>query len=278
MLVMKIAKKFSSFDAELDTDVCTPQTNANLTLTLRLGLFMQNPKRKLPGTNYGAAYDGNKPGASLRHIVDWNANEWEAFKAKIGPVVERSWSGKFWLVNQKDKLLFSHGAASYAPNVYCKLKLVVADYGSAPHHQRINVVRLHDKSLGFRSNKLNFSNRDLGIRASKLGTLGKADIKHVPVVHEIGHLLGLSHVDAGKPHCPPGSDQNAVACYGLADADQQNMMGYGMHLSVAQAYPWQLALRSLLQINSGGAPQLSDWRPSLRHHLPREVKVAAKTA
>jgi hypothetical protein len=67
MLVMKIAKKFSSFDAELDTDVCTPQTNANLTLTLRLGLFMQNPKRKLPGTNYGAAYDGNKPGASLRH-------------------------------------------------------------------------------------------------------------------------------------------------------------------------------------------------------------------
>ena len=114
-------------------------------------------------------------------------------------------------------------------------------------------------------------------------------------VHEVGHLLGLNHVDVGQPHCPASGDTNASACYGIADNDMQSVMGSGMQLRLEHAYPWRESLRyfALEEIAtaisspiafalSGGSLSLpvaslvSVWPAKRRRHYPRtEAEVRA---
>jgi hypothetical protein len=116
-------------------------------------------------------------------------------------------------------------------------------------------------------------------------------------VHEVGHLLGLDHVDVGKPHCPASGDTNAGDCYGVADNDMVSVMGSGMQLRLENAYPWRESLRyfaleelastilnpvSLLFRGSLSAPVASltaVWPAKKQRHYPRtEVELKAGTA
>ena len=93
-------------------------------------------------------------------------------------------------------------------------------------------------------------------------------------VHEIGHLLGLGHVDEGKSHCPP-ANTNSSACYGVADKDKNSVMGQGMQLRRDHAQPWRKAAISL--INKGNVQLPTDWEAKLQRHYPRtHAEVQAK--
>ena len=93
-------------------------------------------------------------------------------------------------------------------------------------------------------------------------------------VHEIGHLLGLGHVDEGKPHCPKAGDTNAAVCYGIADIDMKNVMGSGMALMLSEAKPWRDAITQLTGKGSSGTS--TDWESKMRRHYPRiPAEVAA---
>ncbi len=276
---MKISKTYPTISAELDTDICAPNSNAELTLTLRLGLRQQNPQNKAPGQNYGTVYDGNQPGQPVRAIVDWKPAEWAAFKQALVRQVESVWSKKFWLINGKSWFQFNSGAAAYVPNVYCKLKLVAEDAGAGAHHAIIHVVRLRDDSPGFRSNTRNFDNRDVQSLATRLNAKGQPIVRQVTAVHEIGHLLGLDHINYGTPSCPFGSNMGAPDCYGVTTSEMHNIMGAGMQLRAADAYGWHRTLWTMIQgetkIAGHASVHMNDWTPSLRHNPPRKVAVTA---
>jgi uncharacterized protein DUF4157 len=71
----------------------------------------------------------------------------------------------------------------------------------------------------------------------------RSDMPQVPAEHEFGHMLGLPHV-----HC----DRNDDVCYGVTDAEQDNVMGRGSEVST-----------SGYGVFSEAAEQISNcgWRP-----------------
>ncbi len=91
-------------------------------------------------------------------------------------------------------------------------------------------------------------------------------------VHEIGHLLGIGHVDIGTKHCPASGNTNARACYGVADHDKYSVMGLGMQRRLVQANPWRSAMNRLT--TKGTIAGIHDWEAKIKRHYPRTLAEA----
>jgi hypothetical protein len=98
------------------------------------------------------------------------------------------------------------------------------------------------------------------------------ELAHEAVCHEVGHLLGLSHV--GKffkvPACvaeiKSSGNSGASPCYrGPTDADTENIMGAGDKLAIWNIMPW--ASRASSHTGIG----LQGWRASLGKIAPRRL-------
>ena len=94
-----------------------------------------------------------------------------------------------------------------------------------------------------------------------------------PYLHEIGHMLGLEHIDSGKSHCPEGSNPNLGPCYGKAPVDQRTVMGGGMGLIPFFALPWQ---KAMIKLTGLGTQRYSgDWEPRMTRILPERLSGGA---
>jgi len=291
---MKKKITFSRFDAELNTDCCDPYNNAELTLTLRMGFRQINPAG---GAASGTYHDYGDATAPTRKIVKWSPSAWAMWKANFVQSAERFWTGKFWLVNDSYSFPYSKGAVTYYPNVWCRFKLVANDATVVGNHHTIDVVRLHPSENWFGSHSTLYDSKDTN-RVKKATTSGGKKVVQRAHVHEVGHLLGLDHVDVGKPHCPAAGDTNASACYGIADNDIMSVMGSGMQLRLENAYPWRESLRyfaledlsaaisrpmslpfNFASLASPVVSLLSVWPAKVHRHYPRtEAELKAGTA
>ncbi|MDR2209302.1 MAG: hypothetical protein LBE22_10075 [Azoarcus sp.] len=233
---MKKTMTFPKFDAELNTDCCNPYSNAELTLTLRLGFRQINPAG---GVNTGTYHDAD---GQPRKIIRWNPAAWSSWKARFVSSAQSFWTGKFWLINDSFSFPYKHQGVIYFPNVWCRLKLVGNEATTPGNHRTIDVVRLDPSVNWFGSHDTLYDSKDMDSIHKETTSTGKKVMQRAHV-HEVGHLLGLDHVDVGKPHCPASGDTSADVCYGVSDHDMQSVMGFGMQLRSEHAYPWRESLR-----------------------------------
>ncbi len=291
---MKKKISFAKFDAELNTDCCDPYNNAELTLTLRMGFKQINPSG---GADKGTYHDYGDATEPTRKIIKWTATSWTNWKTNFVSSAEAFWTGKFWLINDSGSFPFTKGTATYYPNVWCRFKLVGNESTVAGNHHTIDVVRLDPTESWFGSHSTLYDSKDTNSVKKATTSAGKKVMQRAHV-HEVGHLLGLDHVDVGKPHCPAAGDTNAGMCYGVADADKLAVMGSGMQLRLENAYPWREALRAFaleeLMMAALGNPLLlalgrvslsmpvasitSVWPAKMQRHYPRtEAELRAGT-
>lgn len=259
----------SEWDATLNSDVCDPYNNADLEITLKVGLRQVNPQGGAPTGKYN---DYGKPTKPERKIRKWDKASWSAWTSTFARTAERYWNGKFWLLNDDPALDYIVKGVTYRPNLYCKFKLKVVT--SNPHHT-IDVVRLDKTETWFGSHSTLYDNLDTKPVVKGKDSNGKLIMQRAHV-HEVGHLLGLGHVDEGKAHCP-ANNTNAKKCYGVADVDKLSVMGTGMKLRKEFASPWQNAYHATL---IGNWVQLGkETSVEMRRHYPRtlaEVKAKKK--
>lgn len=288
---MKSTIKFPRFDAELNTDVCDPMNNAELMLTLRLGFTQINPAA---GAAEGTYHDYNRATAPTRKIIKWTDAAWTTWKENFVSTAQSFWTGKFWLVNDAGSFPFmAKGGQTYIPNVWCRMKIVAQDGTATDNHHAIEVVRLHASESWFGSHERLYDSKDTNLVQKNTDSAGKKVMQRAHV-HEVGHLLGLGHVDIGKAHCPASGNTNDAACYGIADDDMRSVMGSGMELRLEHAAPWREAIRafsvaeavmgiinptSLLlplgRLMVGGNPLTAVWPAKMRRHYPRTPEEAA---
>ncbi len=236
---MKTTIQFSKFDAELDTDVCDAQNNMDLTLILRLGFNQINPAGGAATGTYHDYGDATEP---TRNIRSWSDGAWASWKSAFTRTAQSFWNGKFWLLNPSRLFAFEEGGVTYIPNVYCKMRIIAQDGTAINNHHTIDVVRLAASETWFGSHSTLYDSLD--IRSTRKGVNDDGTpIMQRAHVHEVGHLLGLGHVDEGEAHCPTTGNTNASACYGLTDHNQNSVMGQGMQLRREHGQPWQKAMR-----------------------------------
>lgn len=237
---MKKTINFARFSAELNTDTCDALNNAELTLTLRLGFRQINP----PGTAATGTYnDYGDATAPARRIARWTPATWTAWMTELTASAQQFWNGKFWLMNDAGSFTYPVGTTTYVPNIYCKIKIIAVDGGGAGSHHTIDVVRLAPGEAWFGSHARLYDSRDINSYRAETSSAGRPIMQRAHV-HEVGHLLGLGHVDIGQPHCPASGDTNLSACYGVSDDSKNSVMGAGMTLHPEHAQPWREAIRS----------------------------------
>lgn len=245
---MREKTRFPRFDAELNTDCCDAHNNAELTLTMRIGFRRIDPAG---GAAEGTFHDAGGAGTPARRIIRWTPDAWNRWKQNFVRSAQAFWHGKFWLLNDAgthDYKLKS-GLVLY-PNVWCRFRLQGFDAPAADLHHTIDVVRLHPTEDFFRSHSTLYDSKDTWSKVKGRLADGTPVMQRAHV-HEIGHLLGMDHVDVGKAHCPVGSDTGADPCYGVADNDLLSVMGSGMQLRPEQAFPWRESLRQLTALAAG---------------------------
>uniref|UniRef100_UPI002FCBDC4F hypothetical protein n=1 Tax=Bosea sp. (in: a-proteobacteria) TaxID=1871050 RepID=UPI002FCBDC4F len=210
-----------------------------------------------------------------RRIVQWSAGAWSLWKRNFVATATRFWDGKFWLSNNFQLYEFEKDGAKYYPNIWCRLKIEDRPIRFGGHHHVIDVVRLHGAENWFGSHSTLYDSLDTNLVRKGLDSKGSAIMQRAHV-HEVGHLLGLDHVDVGKGHCPPGGNRNASNCYGVADADKYSVMGQGMALRRPQAMPWRKAMVALS--GKGRVLAASDWQAKLQRIYPRLPAEVASNA
>ncbi|WLQ15795.1 hypothetical protein O5O45_07700 [Hahella aquimaris] len=270
---MKKTIKKSSWDAVIDTDICDAYNNADLTIQLRLGFKQINPSG---GAATGTYNDYGDKSATARKIVKWSSSEWLSWKANFVSSAKNFWHGKFWLVNNFSEFEYVDAGIKYLPNIWCRLELYGDDYSPAKKfHHVIEVVRLDKSETWFGSHSKLYDSLDTN--SVQKGTDSKGNpIMQRAHVHEIGHLLGLGHVDIGKKHCPSSGNTNLGPCYGVADTDKYSVMGQGMELRDRHANPWRRAIIDFTK--KGNMTNAADWAPKRKRHYPRTLPEAASNA
>ena len=269
---MKKALKKSSWDALLDTSACDKYNNAELTITIKLGFRQINPAG---GALTGTYHDYGDPRATARKIDKWSKTAWEVWKLNFIQSAQQYWDAKFWLINNFSLMDYDDAGIKYIPNIWCRFKLLGADAspGFKSHHT-IDVVRLNKSETWFGSHSTLYDSLDTNSVPKGTDSKGQSIMQRAHV-HEVGHLLGLPHVDVGKPHCPP-ANTNASACYGVTDRDKYSVMGQGMQLRDSHVNPWRQAIIDIL--NKGSIHISKDWQPKRIRHYPRTLPEVATNA
>jgi hypothetical protein len=265
---------FGVYRSNLSAHMANVVTNAELTITLRIEL---SPVRTLnemvsklppglqPWVKMVVSTDRSfypDAGKKRIEITEWKQADWLTWLTKYQKEGQKYWNGRFWLKTPATwtKFDFSHGKKTIRPNVYCRFVLEASDKPFREgHHKKITVVKLKKKEF-FQSHDSLYDNQDIYLRPTEGAR------KQLPLVHEVGHALGMLHVrNLVDPSLCGGADLNDDMCYGTTEFEKDNIMGKGMKITAANANPW------LERIAEHTGTKKDDWKVSTHRIYPRVV-------
>lgn len=236
------------WDSMLDDSNRDAHTNAILTIYIDIHFVKISPASGNKGT-YGDA--DSKP----RKIQNWKKGEFATFKKRLLSQAEHFWNGTFWLKTPANYsgLDWPEDKPTHRCNLCCRVKLRAVDAASEAHYT-IAVVRAEDGEH-FRSHSRLYSQRD--IEAKQL--IPHSTAKFWTHYHEVGHLIGLGHVNHRDVHT---AGLNDPAAYGVGgtEVQQTDVMGMGAKKHAWHAGPWQTAAGLLTETKA------SDWVVHMKHH------------
>jgi hypothetical protein len=183
--------------------------------------------------------------------IEWDAASWRRWKIDLQRCVEDGWSDKLWLEPMGQWQTTADGrpiASPVAPSVLLRLRIHYTPRAAA--HVIIRSYRLPEAVEGqpepFARSNMEGPFIEAFRRCSLRGndTFGNMDNRDVlpkstgqmAAVHEFGHYIGLSHVNAAGA-AAAGQGPNSTLAYGQGD-QRTDMMGAGTRVVPWHAYPW----------------------------------------
>jgi hypothetical protein len=295
-----------AFDSVLESPAAPGK---NFTLRIRLRIYYRpiDPAQASGATmrgfpmSLGILTDAN---GTPQLIRSWSAIDFRNFTNSARRQAAL-WDSKFWLVPPNEVGWFDVGSGSSRSrhNIKCEFSLDVAPsaYGA---HRIIDVVNLATANF-FRSWDTTYSSAD-GTTQKSFSAMDQTgatvNTQQWTVTHEVGHALGLDHIQVLRHHPDCGfavmandvnsnlwlfsipvaaryqGRNNAGLCYGpggSADAIN-NIMGQGMRFSAEDAQPWLDRLGEHLNLSRGEDRlqwgfSLPKWTVAMSATLPRVV-------
>lgn len=215
-----------SFDSRIDPPGESP--HFTLSLKLRLRFVPANPP---DGKQTGrfADFEGSRV-----PVVRWSRAEWIRFRTEFRIQIHSTWDRAFLLTPPASYPGFTWPErGGTRRRVLCTIQVPVQDE-PGDVHATITLVRLaHPGRHSFRSDSFTLESTD--VLPKRTGAFGATWARQT-AVHEIGHLLGLGHVNQHSHECrqAPGSQ----ICYGANLQQAVNVMGHGGVLDHDNARPW----------------------------------------
>lgn len=258
MIIPRIQNS-DTYDSLLSTSGVNATTNANLYVIIKVFMNRYDP----PGGS-GTVRD---VGGTSRNVVSWSSDsEFSAFCQNFKRVVENAWNNKLWMIPSCD---WGANYLSYRPNVRCCMCIrLESSAGNA--HLSIRCVKLaasesmHRSSMSRRTHRGYLDDLDVQPRDITTNILPGSTFRQTAAAHEIGHYLGLSHVN--NPSCiQQNISTNLPQCYGGNHHQSDDIMGRGMRVEEWHARPWKNRINQHLRISN----KLPRWEASRHRPAPR---------
>lgn len=268
------------FDSHLDVASVGPNHHANLTIIVRIAMHEYFPDSSFNLADWlgisgarasfqgrDATFEVNNNGVELM-LTRWPNDEFDPWCQEYKQKVEHGWHNKLWLVPSG----LWEGAISdpentnvmLVPAVRCCLRIILVN---GDPHVNCDVAYLassrnHRTStapLPYMGNRiihaLNidcFSGGPNRLKADNLDLTPKPVTGQIAALHEMGHYLGLNHVNMG------GENE-----YGDNEFQRDSLMGAGMDIRSAHAWPWKNRLRHHLTLSRSTTWHAVTRRPRL---------------
>lgn len=248
----------STYDSLLSTAGVNSTTNANLYIIIKVYMNRYDP----PGGS-GTVQD---VGGTSRNVVSWSSDsEFRAYCQNFKRVVENAWNNKLWMIPSRD---WGANYLSYRPNVRCCMRISLeSSAGNA--HLNIRCVKLaasetsHRSSMSRRTHRGFLDNLDVQSSDNTTNLLPGITFSQIAAAHEIGHYLGLSHVN--NPSCiQQDISTNQSQCYGGTHHQANDIMGRGMRVEAWHARPWRNRINQHLRLRN----KLPNWRATRHRPVP----------